>query len=101
MDREEIRRRLKAARAFAGFSKPAALAEAAPCKENGLRPSGIIRIESMVRDAKPWELECIAKACGLPVSWFTAPFERLDEATSTDERLDEIAETLRELNGSA
>lgn len=99
MEREEIRRRLKAARAYAGFTKPTTLAQQPLLVKNGITASRIVQTEAMNRDARPMELECIAAACGLPTEWFTAPFERLAEPErGLLERLEALAQQVERLS---
>lgn len=81
MDRAELIRRLKAARALGGFTKPEALAMQPLLVENGIKESRIRELESMKgrADARPMELAIIARACGLPEEFFSASFERMSD----------------------
>ena len=100
MDRSELARRLKAARALAGFTKPATLAAQPLMQENGIKASRIREMESVKGrvEVRPMELEVIARACGLPEEWFTAPFERLRTGRSLGERLDSLEGLVRALS---
>lgn len=74
---EQIRRRVKAARALAGLSIPA-LAEAV--NEPGLGDRTIRAMEGEKgRPFRKMELEAIARVCGLPYAFFTVDFARLPE----------------------
>lgn len=70
--RDDVRRRLRAARALAGLTV-AELAQHELVAANGLTVSTIGETERADRDAKPMELEVLARACGLRPDWFTAP----------------------------
>lgn len=76
LPRDEVRRRLKAARALAGMTV-AELARHELVVANGLTVSTIGETEREDRDAKPMELEVLARACGLRGDWFTVPLGRL------------------------
>ncbi len=71
LNREDVQRRLRAARAFAGFRSPQALADQPLMQRYGIPASRVVQTEAMRRDAEPWELEVIARACGLPTSFLT------------------------------
>lgn len=73
---EEIAR-LKAARALGGFASPQALADA--IGEKGLSGGVIRTMESRTnpRRLEPSERAVIARACGVPEGFFTAPREQL------------------------
>jgi hypothetical protein len=88
MDRADLIRRLKAARALGGFASPQALADDAVMVENGIKESRIRELESMKgrAHARPMELAIIARACSLPEEFFSEPFERM-ETPSQGERL--------------
>jgi transcriptional regulator with XRE-family HTH domain len=73
VDPGEERRRLRAARAYADFS----LDELAERVEMGR--STLIRVDQGERNLKRMEISAIAEACGLPVEFFTADFNRLGE----------------------
>lgn len=70
--REEISRRMRAARAYAGLSSVKKLA--AKIDEPGLGTSTLYAIEQGRRRARPRDLRAIAQACGLPDSWFEVDF---------------------------
>lgn len=70
---DDLVRRVRAARAYAGFT----LDELAERAEIGR--STLVRIEKG-RAPKQRELNAIAEACDVPRAWFSAPFEWLDEA---------------------
>lgn len=76
LPRDEVRRRLRAARALAGLTV-AELARHELVAANGLTVSTIGETEREDRDAKPMELEVLARACGLRPDWFTVPLGRL------------------------
>lgn len=77
-------KRIAAARAYAGYS------QSGLAKKLGTSQSTIQRIESESRGIRPLEritlLPAIARACGLPESWFYADLSRLDEITSEEAR---------------
>ena len=102
MDRRELARRLKAARALAGFTKPEALAQHPLVAENRIKASRIKELESVKGriEVRPMELEVIARACGLPGEWFSAPFERLRTARSLEERLERVEQRLAGLTAA-
>lgn len=77
--RDEVRRRLRAARALAGFTV-AELAQHELVAANGLTVSTIGETEREDRDAKPMELEILARACGLRPDWFTVPLGHLGDS---------------------
>lgn len=87
-------RRVKAARALAGYRNTGALAaDLGP----GLSDKTLRKIESErdPRQAKPHELEMIARACGLTPAFFSVDFAQLEpDAPPFTERLGEIAEAL-------
>src|SRR4051794_31623008 len=91
MERAELIRRLKAARALGGFTKPEALAMHPLLKENGIKESRIRELESMRgrADGRPMELAIIARACGLPEEFFSATFDRM-ESPSAGERIQNL-----------
>jgi transcriptional regulator with XRE-family HTH domain len=70
-DDEEIRRRIRAARAYAGYS----LDELAD--RVGFGRQTLVRIEQGERQAKRMELREIAVVCGLPYEFFTSDFDQL------------------------
>lgn len=72
-----MRRRIRAARAFANMTKVEALAQHPELKRYGIPASRIVQTEAMNRDAELWELEAIARATGMPLGFFTAPAESL------------------------
>jgi hypothetical protein len=92
VDRSELTRRLKAARALGGYTKPETLALQPLLKENRIPASRIKEMESVRGrvDIRPMELEVIARACGLPVEWFSAPFERLAGQTALHEQVEAL-----------
>lgn len=73
----ELVRRLQAARVYAGLDQ-AEFAEAI-----GTSKSTVERVETGKRDLKeieiPGWIESAAKACGLPVAFFSVDFQQLDE----------------------
>lgn len=79
MNRAEQIRRLKAARALGGYTKPETLGQHPLLVENGIKESRIREFESIKGRASPapMELAVIAKACGLPEEFFYAGFERM------------------------
>lgn len=76
--RDEVRRRVRAARALAGLTV-AELAQHELVVTNGLTVSTIGETERGSRDAKPMELEVLARACGLRPDWFTVPLDHLGD----------------------
>jgi transcriptional regulator with XRE-family HTH domain len=70
-DAQEIRRRLRAARAYADLSLDG-LAAAVEIGRNTL-----VRIENGSRNPKAMELRAVADACGLPYEFFTVDFADL------------------------
>lgn len=78
LPRDQVRRRLRAARALAGVTV-AELARHELVARNGLTVSTIGETEREDRDAKPMELEILARACGLQPDWFTIPLGRLGD----------------------
>jgi transcriptional regulator with XRE-family HTH domain len=68
VERAEVSRRLKAARALAGV-KVSELAEREALRANGITANLIGETERQERDARPMELRVIAEALDLP-SWF-------------------------------
>lgn len=98
LDRENVRRRLRAARMLADFTAPAKLAEHPLCKANGITASLIIETERKTRDALPMELETIARACGLPADFFYVPFERMSDPAASERlaQLERRVEALQE-----
>lgn len=78
--RRTISRRLKAARALAGLTVTELAVE--EVQANGITASLIGETERQERDARPMELEVLARACGLPEPWFTASYDRLAEPDS-------------------
>lgn len=76
-DPEEIRRRVKAARAIAGLSVPGL---ARRINQRGLGDRTLRDLEAPKgRAIKEMELQAIARACSLPYEWFTVDFDRLPE----------------------
>jgi transcriptional regulator with XRE-family HTH domain len=71
VDRAEVSRRLKAARALAGI-KVTELAAREPLRANGITANLIGETERQERDARPMELRVIAEALDLPAWFFTA-----------------------------
>lgn len=84
MDRADLIRRLKAARALGGYTKPEALAMQPELVENGIKESRIRELESMKgrADARPMELAIIARACKVPEEFFSAPFTRMEDPSA-------------------
>lgn len=76
MDKKEIIRRIKAARAFGGFTSVQKLADA--INQPGLAQSTLEKIETTGKVSRP-QLREIAEACGLPYEFFTVDFSRLPE----------------------
>lgn len=82
------------------FSSPANLAKHPLCQANAITESLIVDTETKRREARPMELETIARACGLPPEFFTAPFSRLAEPGAREDletlkrHLDAITEQL-------
>jgi transcriptional regulator with XRE-family HTH domain len=71
VERADISRRLKAARALAGV-KVAELADRQQLRANGITANLVGEIERQERDARPMELRVIAEALELPGWFFTA-----------------------------
>lgn len=72
--------RIRAARLLAGYTTPKALADY--FKKQDVRGIGATKIYMAERDEQPLEyrdLEEIARACELPVAFFTADLSRLHE----------------------
>lgn len=100
---DDIRRRIKAARALAGYSV-SDLAERTA--EQGLGERTLRKMESGERPARRMELDQIAVACGLPPAWFTADLSRLGElaveapngaATDLEATLQDVLDRLQRL----
>lgn len=64
MNAEEVGKRVRAGRAYAGISQRDL------CEEVGISPPTLTRIESGEREPRKWELMAIAHVCGLPMTWF-------------------------------
>lgn len=84
-DRQEIGRRIAAARVFAGLSQGElgrCLADN-PTYGEALSQSGVSRLErgTLEVKARDWGplLAAVADICGVPDSWYFADFSRLDE----------------------
>lgn len=75
----ELRRRLKAARALAGFKSTAALAAAMP-QGSGLGDRTLRKLEGGEAEIRSPALREIAAACGLPYEFFTIDFTELTDA---------------------
>lgn len=88
---------MKAARALGGYTAPAKLAMHPLLVENGIKDSRLRELESMKgrADVRPMELEIIARACGLPAEFFTAPFERLASHVSLEEQMASLEQAVR------
>lgn len=74
----DVTRRIKAARALAGFDSRAALAAKL---DAGLGAKTLQKIESGERPVVQRELREIAEACGLPYEFFTVDFAQLPALT--------------------
>lgn len=72
MDKKEVGRRVKAARAYGGFKSPQELGE-----KIGIGRTTLYAIERGERRAKYWELAAIAEVCGLPRRLLTEPAEKI------------------------
>jgi transcriptional regulator with XRE-family HTH domain len=98
VDPEEIRRRVKAARALAGISVKE-LAER--INQEGLGERTLRALEGDAGRAwRPMELQAVAQACGLPYEFFTVDFSSVfDRELRVDDRLDELERRLRRLEG--
>lgn len=90
LSRADIRRRLRAARAFADFTTPEALAQHPELQRYGIRASRIVQTEAMNRDAELWELEAIARATGLPLVFFTVKADALADALAPNDVRDQL-----------
>jgi hypothetical protein len=77
-----VTRRVKAARQLAGFSSAAKLAAETG---KGLADKTLRKIESGEKDPEPWELDRIARACGLPYEFFTIDFSTLPNLLAGDD----------------
>jgi protein-disulfide isomerase-like protein with CxxC motif len=99
VDRSELARRLKAARALAGYTKPETLAQQPLLLANGIKASRIKEMESVKGrvEVRPMELDVIAEACGLPREFFSAPFERMAENAALAERMEAVERALEAL----
>jgi outer membrane murein-binding lipoprotein Lpp len=71
LDQEQLRRRMRAARALAGYKVMSDLAAAIP-KESQLGERKLRALESGEDALRPPALREIAAACGLPYEFFTA-----------------------------
>lgn len=79
MPADELRRRVKAARALAGFGSTKELAQAIGTDAKlGDRKLRTLEGDSAPRPFREPELEQIAKACGLPLAFFEIDFAMLD-----------------------
>lgn len=89
MERSEVSRRLKAARALRGV-KVTELAQRDPLKRNGISANLIGETERQERDAREMELRTIAGALDIPESFLLSddPFEFSD--LSIPARLDHL-----------
>lgn len=89
MEQFEIGPRIKAARHLAGFDGVQNLAAAIKAAGNsrGLGTTKLRQMERGKQSATAGELGEIAHACGLPLSWFTADFGRLDEISGDPRQL--------------
>lgn len=99
MDRAELIRRVKAARQLGGFTKPLSLAQHPLLVKNGIKESRIRELESIRGrvEMRPMELEVIARACGLPAEFFSAPFERMADRIALDERMAGLEQRMDQL----
>lgn len=77
LDQDELRRRIKAARALSGTSVQQ-LADRIP-EDRKLGERTLRKLESGEATIRSPHVEAIAAACDLPASFFTADFRRLDE----------------------
>jgi transcriptional regulator with XRE-family HTH domain len=81
---DDLGKRIKAARGYASFSQAQLAAEL------GSSQSTIQRIETEARGLKRYEhmtlLPAIARVCQLPVAWFYADLDRLEEIAMQDAR---------------
>jgi transcriptional regulator with XRE-family HTH domain len=87
MDAKEIGKRVRAARAYGGWTRAEDLAEAV-----GMGRTTLLRTEKGERTAKHWELVAIAELCGLPRSFFTDEWDERDLPAEVDVRALEAAE---------
>lgn len=94
MDRAEVSRRLKAARALRGI-KVTELATREPLKRNGITANLVGETERQERDAREMELRVIAEALDLPATFLLAedPFA---VAGAPAPQLDRIAALLEQ-----
>jgi transcriptional regulator with XRE-family HTH domain len=104
VDRTEVSRRLKAARALAGV-KVTELAEREPLRANGITANLIGETERQERDARPMELRVIAEALELPAWFFAAEFRpsasEPSDASATNQlvaRLDALGTLLEHID---
>ena len=93
MERAEVSRRLKAARALAGV-KVSELAEREPLRANGITANLIGETERQERDARPMELRVIAEALDLPPWFFTADLRASTPPPGTISEADEMGAKL-------
>jgi hypothetical protein len=93
---DELRKRVKAARALAGFGSTKELARAiGPDGKLGDRKLRTLEGESAPRPFREPELEQIAKACSVSMAFFTVDFAVLGgEEPSVQERLEQITAQL-------
>lgn len=85
VDRDELRRRVRAARAYAGMSLDQMAAAL------GVGRQTLVRIERGERKPKRMELREMAAISGLPVEFFSADFRRLADAGGGDAGLGTVA----------
>lgn len=104
MERFEVSRRLKAARALAGV-KVSELAEREALRANGITANLIGETERQERDARPMELRVIAEALDLPAWFFTAdlgvstpPPGKMSEAEEMGARLEGFETALEKIH---
>ena len=76
--------RIRAARHLAGHRTVEALAAA--IGQRGLKTTKLRQMEREEIPSEARDLEAIAHACGLPVEWFTADFQRLPEISPENSR---------------
>jgi transcriptional regulator with XRE-family HTH domain len=90
LTQDDIRRRIRAAMALAGFTSWDQLAENTDLSRSTVKDLGTSRGR-----ARESHLRVIAAACGLPYAWFTVPdigaaIAREDEDASVLERLEAV-----------
>lgn len=91
MTSQQTQRRIRAARALAGFDSVDDLAAHVDMGATTLR-----KMERGERPVRPRELREIAEACGLPYEFFTEDFERLGAgpAEGVEDRLSALEEAV-------